>query len=68
MAGWNDADQTSSCAVDADIGNCPRVCRLEVIDPTITLGNVMSQVAGRLMYWVHDAGYRAWVIRAGSRP
>lgn len=68
VAGWNDVDQTSSCAVDGDIGNCPRVCRLEVIDPTITLGNVMSQVEGRLMYWVHDAGYRAWVIRSGSRP
>ena len=68
VAAWDDPEQTSSCDIDGDIGGCARVCRLEITDETVTLGNVMSQVKGRLMYWVHDAGYRAWAIRMGSRP
>lgn len=33
-----------------------------------TLGGIMEGQKGHALYFAHDANYRAWVIRAGSKP
>lgn len=68
VVGWDQSNQSSSCSVTGDIASCPRVCVLKVVDETTTHGDVMELKNGYWRYWAHDANYRLWVIRAGSRP
>jgi hypothetical protein len=68
VAAWDPDSPTSSCSTGSDIGGCPRVCRVDVLDETLTLGGIMEGQKGHARYFAHDANYRAWVIRAGSKP
>jgi hypothetical protein len=68
VAAWDPDAPTSSCSTGSDIGGCPRVCRVDVLDETMTVGGIMEGQKGHARYFAHDANYRAWVIRAGSKP
>jgi hypothetical protein len=68
IAAWDPESPTTDCGTTGDITSCPRVCRVDVTDPTVTIGNVMETQKGHLICSVHDANYRLWVIRGGSKP